>query len=246
MGEYIKLFSEHTDYTTYRNGNMVLPNVSYCSDTPNEVHYNPFTGAWLEVTYTISDISSATTLWYDNSGSDEDYISGMEIDGVGLENIVDTYQFSATGQHVVKYRLANPTTLDFCGLSGNSEVVALTIPDTVVYITASFASTSLTSVTIPDSVEAIHHYAFTNMPYLSSIVFGSSVSLLESEVVSSSVSLTMTFKNPVPVSIGVDSFFVDYDNLTNIYVPEEAVDTYKAASGWSAYASIISAIPSNP
>lgn len=32
-------------------------------------------------------------------------------------------------------------------------------------------------------------------------------------------------------------------NVDVIYVPEESVDAYKAASGWSDYASIIQAIP---
>jgi len=37
----------------------------------------------------------------------------------------------------------------------------------------------------------------------------------------------------------------EFDNTNNcpIYVPSESVETYKAASGWSSYASRIQAIP---
>ena len=39
---YTKLFEEHDDYVEYiGSGDAVLPNVSCCEDTPNEVYYNP-------------------------------------------------------------------------------------------------------------------------------------------------------------------------------------------------------------
>ena len=43
MGIYIKLFDTHSQYESYTadTANFILPNVSYCIDTPNEVHYNP-------------------------------------------------------------------------------------------------------------------------------------------------------------------------------------------------------------
>ena len=245
MGEYIKLFSEHTDYTTYRNGNMVLPNVSYCSDTPNEVHYNPFTGAWLEVTYTISDISSATELLYNDQYTENNFTE-MEVDGVKLNAITNTYQFNTTGTHVVKYKLTNPTELNIQGFSGYTEITAVKIPDTVITMTTGFPSTSITTLVIPDSVVFVGQYVAAYCP-LTSVVFGSSVESAESAAVESTEqAYTITMKNPEPITLGSDPFFVNYDNLTHIYVPAEAVDTYKAASGWSAYSSIISAIPSNP
>ena len=37
---YIKLFNTHAEYEAAQSS-LILPNVSFCKDTPNEVHYNP-------------------------------------------------------------------------------------------------------------------------------------------------------------------------------------------------------------
>lgn len=44
MGKYLKKFETHTQYEVYTadTENFILPNVSYCEDVPNEVHYNPY------------------------------------------------------------------------------------------------------------------------------------------------------------------------------------------------------------
>ena len=44
MGKYLKEFDTHQQYIAYTadTSNFITPNVSYCIDTPNEVHYNPY------------------------------------------------------------------------------------------------------------------------------------------------------------------------------------------------------------
>ena len=44
MGIYIKLFDTHSEYEAYTadTENFILPNVSYCKDVANVVHYNPY------------------------------------------------------------------------------------------------------------------------------------------------------------------------------------------------------------
>lgn len=43
MAIYLKEFSTQNEYEQYINGSgAILPNVSICKDTPNEVHYNPY------------------------------------------------------------------------------------------------------------------------------------------------------------------------------------------------------------
>lgn len=44
MSKYLKKFETHQEYEAYIQDrqNLVLPNVSFCEDTPNEVHYNPY------------------------------------------------------------------------------------------------------------------------------------------------------------------------------------------------------------
>ena len=81
--------------------------------------------------------------------------------------------------------------------------------------------TSLASIEIPNSVTNIENGAFYNCTSLSSV----------------------TVEATNPPTLGGSTFGIDA-NLT-IYVPAESVDTYKAASGWSNYASKIQAIPSD-
>jgi len=39
--KYIKLFDTHSEYEAAESS-LILPNVSFCKDTANEVHYNPY------------------------------------------------------------------------------------------------------------------------------------------------------------------------------------------------------------
>ena len=81
--------------------------------------------------------------------------------------------------------------------------------------------TSLASITFPNSVTNIGTQAFDNCQSLASI----------------------TVEATNPPTLG--SYVFSYAPNQVIYVPAESVDTYKAASGWSSYASKIQAIPSN-
>ena len=41
--KYIKLFQTHSEYTAFTStADFILPNVSYCKDQTDVVHYNPF------------------------------------------------------------------------------------------------------------------------------------------------------------------------------------------------------------
>ena len=44
MRKYIKLFEAHSQYESYTadTANFIKPNISFCLDTPNDVHYNPY------------------------------------------------------------------------------------------------------------------------------------------------------------------------------------------------------------
>ena len=43
MGKYIKLFSTHAEYQAFiQTDDFILPNVSYCEDQADVVHYNPY------------------------------------------------------------------------------------------------------------------------------------------------------------------------------------------------------------
>ena len=79
--------------------------------------------------------------------------------------------------------------------------------------------TKLTTLVIPSNISSIGGYAFYKCSGLTSI----------------------TVESATPPTLGKGAFDNDY-KLT-IYVPSGSVDAYKAASGWSNYASRIQAIP---
>ena len=79
--------------------------------------------------------------------------------------------------------------------------------------------TSLTSITIPNSVTSISNYVFTGCSSLTSI----------------------SLDAITPPTLWFNVFLED-TNLSHIYVPVVSVDAYKTAEGWSAYAEIITAV----
>lgn len=100
----------------------------------------------------------------------------------------------------------------------------------------------LTSITLPEGITKIESYAFEGCSALSSIDLPSTITRLDNVIFtdcSSLVSITCRAATP-PTFTGT---FGTVSALQNIYVPYSSVNAYKAASGWSAYASIIEAIP---
>ena len=96
----------------------------------------------------------------------------------------------------------------------------VTLPSGLTTIgTDAFRSPKLKTITIPSGVTSIGNYAF------------------ESNVAMESITILAT----TPPTLGLEVF--DNTNNCPIYVPAASVNAYKTASGWSAYASRIQAIP---
>ena len=232
MNKNIKLFETHAAYNTYINGqDAILPNVSYCVDN-NEVHYNPlFIENRLVITYDVEDASVPTLLYnYGTSGAHVtavDNFDKVEIDDVvvspqDLDNAQGKYQLTV-GEHTVKYTLTTPTIIKYAmfgDLGGNIPISNIEIPSNIETIgdSAFFMCTKLTSVVIPSNVTKIDAQAFAYCE-LSSV----------------------TVEATTPPTAYETSFRYIESNLV-IYVPSESVDAYKAAEGWSYYASKIQAI----
>ncbi|MDR0497235.1 MAG: SUMF1/EgtB/PvdO family nonheme iron enzyme [Treponema sp.] len=105
------------------------------------------------------------------------------------------------------------------GYRGRNPVINIppTIQDTPVFEIRNMSQNNrITSVTIPGSVEQIGNNAFANCPILESVFV-----------------LAAT-----PPKMGANVFLRSSSGL-RIYVPSTSVSAYKAAAGWSAYASRI-------
>ena len=139
MGKYLKEFTTHAEYEAYINGGeAILPNVSTCDDQPTHVHYNPYVKPVeidrLTVTYNVQSTSEDTALFDSSYGRS---IASVEIDGVELQTVQNTYRFSTTGEHVVKYTFNNPAEIDANCFKPDSVRLYITkyeVPETISYI----------------------------------------------------------------------------------------------------------------
>ena len=156
MARHLRKFETHAEYLAFKQTeDFVLPNVSHCIDN-NDVHYNPLVNETkLIVTYTVEDDSEPTLLYaYYVEEGDEGYwvigtelfdkivIDDTEVSISDLDAAQGTYQLSS-GEHTVKYTLKDPTSI-------GEEVF--------------YQCSSLTSVTIPNSVTSIGNFAFCGCP----------------------------------------------------------------------------------
>jgi len=129
----------------------------------------------------------------------------------------------------------------FAGCSG---LTSVTIPSSVTSIgTNAFGGcSSLTSVTIPSSVTSIGGGAFYDCDGLTSVTIGDGVTSIGYGAFQECSGLTsVTVNATTPPTLDGEAFY-DTNNCP-IYVPSASVDTYKAATNWSTYASRIQAIP---
>ena len=180
MGKYLKKFETHSEYNTYITGSdKVLPNVSYCEDN-NDVHYNPWTDPRVIAKFNVSDTSSATNIMHSSATST---FSEIEIDGVVQPSVVSSYTFDTTGEHVVKYTLADPTTIGQSAFETCTGLTNITIPNSVSSIGnyAFFNCSGLTTITIPNSVTSIGESAFQFCSYLTNITIPNGVTSIDNQ-----------------------------------------------------------------
>lgn len=246
--KYIKLFEQHSDYETYITTiDKFLPNLSYCEDA-EDVHLSLWRG--IIAKFNVTDISTTTKLTGATSS-----INRMEVDGITLNAPISTYQFQDTGIHVVKYELKNPAQLPNSMFYNCTNVIDITIPETVTSIktSATFGSfygcTNLQHVLFKGGIKyfrsgtdlANSNYSpqsnfclFYNCKSLTSIGpigSGASVEIPESVLTISGVMFYgCTNLTTITIPKNVASIFADVfyqcSGITEIYV-EEGNTTYR-------------------
>ena len=102
---------------------------------------------------------------------------------------------------------------------------------------------SITSLTIGSNPTSIGESMFQNCKKLTTLVIPSNISSINAYAFYQCSGLTsITVESVTPPTLGGYGVFDDTNNCP-IYVPSGSVNAYKAASGWSDYASRIQAIP---
>ena len=138
------------------------------------------------------------------------------------------------------------TAIGDSAFSGCSGLTSVTIGSGLTSIGSQvfFQCSGLTSLTIGSGVTSIGDTTFLGCTGLTSITIPSSVTTISSYAFSGCTNLiNVTVEATTPPSLG-SNVFAQNASGRKIYVPSASVATYKAASGWSGYASDIEAIPS--
>ena len=160
-----------------------------------------------------------------------DTIESMEIDGVELNEIVNTYRFNTIGEHVIKYA--------YSGYSGNNTNLKC-LTSVFVYengLSIDEAYIPITSAYIPNTIESIDVAAFKNCTQLTSIILGNSVNFLSTNAFKGCSNLSSIRCATIIAPQIVDDSFQNIAANGILYVPTGATgyDTWLTAlgNGWT-------------
>lgn len=102
---------------------------------------------------------------------------------------------------------------------------------------------NLKSLDIPSTVTELGSYCFSGCGF-ETFTIPSQITTLGNETFRKCLSLTTVYVEPTTPPTASGYIFNGCDALAHIYVPSESVETYKTATVWSKYASLIEAMPS--
>lgn len=152
----------------------------------------------------------------------------------GLE-VIPTYCFykykNLTDINLDKVKRLESYALDSIGISGDL------VFDSLEYLGqgALGGTTSFTSINLPSVIE-LAYYALDNKTALKKVDIGPNCTTIGNFAFQSDTNLQeVIIRATTPPTLGSNALRWTNDNLI-IYVPDASVDTYKEASGWSAFA----------
>ena len=161
---------------------------------------------------------------------------------------VGTYTFEYSGLTSIEIP-ATLTTIPIGFCFNCSSLSTVVIPSGVQYIgDQAFQGCNLQRVVLPDSVVSLTgSYQFLNNANLVSVEIGTGITNIGASAFSHTEDRPnfqyITVKATTPPSLANTGVFKNTGNCP-IYVPSGSVETYKATTNWSEYASRIQAIPS--
>jgi hypothetical protein len=160
---------------------------------------------------------------------------------IGIDGDGSLLSYSFSGATSLQYVMPKLLSIPDYAFEDCSSLTSVTIGDSVTTIgyEAFKKCTSLTSITIPDSVTTIGDDAFQSCYSLKSVTIGDSVTTIGGWAFSDCHSLTSVYCKAVTPPVGGSSIFSNNASNRKIYVPMGSVGAYKSAWGWSSYSTAI-------
>ena len=216
MGLYISNFETTAEFETVEL-NLDRPHVSLTMDNM-VVHYNPWSDPRVVAKFNVTSTSSATRIM---NSSYTSRFSEIEIDGVEQPSVVSTYTFDTTGEHTVKYTLTDPTSIGNSTFMSCTSLTSITIPNSVTSIgERAFQDCSgLTSVIIPDNVTSISNCVFFGCRGLTSVTIGSGVASIDYSAFLDCLSLQSITSLATTAPTIQDTTFQNIKTNGTLYVP---------------------------
>ena len=163
--------------------------------------------------YNVTSTTEATTLVVKVENISSMYIDDEEV------AVASSCIFEKDGEHTVKYKLKDNTTISNLTFYNCSSLTNITIPDSVTNIgeTVFWNCISLTSINIPDSVTSIGTSAFSSCSGLKSVTIGSGVTSIGEGAFRYCSGLTSIEIPDSVTNIGVQAFY-SCTSLTSIII----------------------------
>jgi hypothetical protein len=166
--------------------------------------------------FNVTSTTESTTI----SSSSPNFYK-MKIDGVELSYPTNSYTFDSIGVHTVEYVLGDSSIIHDSAFGSCTSLTSITIPDSVTSIGswAFYECSGLTSINIPNSVTSIGNYAFYRCSSFTSIDIPSGVTSIGNYAFQECSGITSCTIGSGVTSIG-DSAFSECYSLTSIVIPD--------------------------
>ena len=225
MGTFISKFDTTAELAAFSGTSDCLkPHVSLTKDDM-QVHFFELETR-VVAKYNVTTTSNPTKIV-----NDTNVFSAIEIDGVVQPSVVSAYTFSTTGEHTVKYTLTDPTSIGYGAFDNCSSLTSVTIPNSVtsIYEEAFYNCSGLTSCTIGSGVTSIGMFAFSYCSGLTSIDIPDSVTNIGDSAFMHCSGLTSCTIGSGVTSIGVYAF-LDCSGLESITSNATTAPTIQSAT----------------